>query len=319
MVAVTARTLATMLGAFVLVSLMASWVNPAMDAMVWLVDLRSWPGGVRVAMLLGAAAMWLAFAVRPAGARSWRGRATLSVTGLIAAVALLDAARFLWLLHAGHVQTTLPMPMPMSLGVFAALAVIVLAHRQPPRHVPRIRAAAGVLATTCIALLGFTLGQMFTFGKTDYRRGAHAIVVFGARAYADGRPSDALADRVRTACDLYHAGYAPLLVMSGGPGDGDIHETQAMRRMAMSLGVPDEAIQLDPTGVNTRATVAATATSVRLMAVSHFYHLPRVKLTYQRAGVDVFTVPARERYTLTKMPLLIAREVAAIWYYAFTA
>ena len=30
---------------------------------------------------------------------------------------------------------------------------------------------------------------------------------------------------------------------------------------------------------------------------------------------DVYTVPAQERYTLRKMPMLIAREVAALWLY----
>jgi hypothetical protein len=36
---------------------------------------------------------------------------------------------------------------------------------------------------------------------------------------------------------------------------------------------------------------------------------------YQRRGLEVFTVPAEERYTLTKMPILMAREVVAMWVY----
>jgi len=51
------------------------------------------------------------------------------------------------------------------------------------------------------------------------------------------------------------------------------------------------------------------------MTVSHFYHLPRVKMTYQRFGLIVYTVPADEAYTLTKMPFLVAREVIALWSY----
>jgi len=165
------------------------------------------------------------------------------------------------------------------------------------------------------------LALMWTFGKADYRRPADAIVVFGARAYADGRPSDALADRVHTAIALYEAGYAPRLIMSGGPGDGAFHETDTMRQMALDAGVPADAIRVDRDGLNTDATVAntprllASSTDARLLAVSHGYHLPRVKLAYQRAGVEVFTVPAHERYMLTKMPLLMAREVAAWWVY----
>src|SRR6185503_7842801 len=93
-------------------------------------------------------------------------------------------------------------------------------------------------------------------GKTEYRRHADAIIVFGARAYADGRPSDALADRVRTACQLYHEGWAKKLILSGGPGDGAIHETESMRRLAIQLGIPADAVLLDPQGLNTRATLA---------------------------------------------------------------
>ena len=48
---------------------------------------------------------------------------------------------------------------------------------------------------------------------------------------------------------------------------------------------------------------------------SEFYHLPRIKLAYQRAGWDVFTVPAKESYLLRQMPYNMAREVAAMWVY----
>jgi uncharacterized SAM-binding protein YcdF (DUF218 family) len=53
----------------------------------------------------------------------------------------------------------------------------------------------------------------------------------------------------------------------------------------------------------------------RVLAVSHFYHLPRVKLSYQRAGREVYTVPAKETYLLRQMPYNMAREVAALWVY----
>ena len=49
--------------------------------------------------------------------------------------------------------------------------------------------------------------------------------------------------------------------------------------------------------------------------MSHAYHLPRVKLAYQRAGWEVFTVPAVETRQLTQKPRLVAREVAALWWY----
>ena len=162
---------------------------------------------------------------------------------------------------------------------------------------------------------------MFCFGKTDYRRPADIAVVLGARVYADGRPSDALAVRVRTACQLYRDGLVRKLLVSGGPGDGAVHETEAMKRMAIGLGVKDQDILVDAGGLNTQATVKdsrpvfSQLRAPRILVVSHFYHLPRIKMAYQRAGWEVYTVPARESYLLRQMPLFLAREVAAFWVY----
>ncbi len=50
-----------------------------------------------------------------------------------------------------------------------------------------------------------------------------------------------------------------------------------------------------------------------VVAVSHAYHLPRVRLEFDRAGLAAFTVPARETRILAKMPWFAAREVAGWW------
>ncbi|MEY2427479.1 MAG: hypothetical protein QOJ40_364, partial [Verrucomicrobiota bacterium] len=178
------------------------------------------------------------------------------------------------------------------------------------------------IAAVCALCLGvFPLAQMFCFGKTDYRRPADIAVVPGARVYSDGRASDALADRVRTACQLYHQGLTRKLLFSGGAGDGAIHETESMKRMAIKLGVREEDILVDEAGLNTQATVKNSEAifsqlhASRVLVVSHFYHLPRIKMAYQRDGWDVYTVPAKESYFLRQMPYNMAREVAALWVY----
>ena len=167
----------------------------------------------------------------------------------------------------------------------------------------------------------FPIMQMLCFGSTDYARRADVAIVLGARAYADGTASAPLEDRVRTACDLYRTGQVRWLLMTGGPGDGDIHETEAMRRLAMQLGVPADRILRDEHGVNTEASAEQTTKLLELhgfdraLVVSHGYHLPRVKLAYQRQGVEVFTVPAKERHRLRAKPVYVAREIAAMWWY----
>jgi uncharacterized SAM-binding protein YcdF (DUF218 family) len=91
--------------------------------------------------------------------------------------------------------------------------------------------------------------------------------------------------------------------------------------MAVALGVKPDDILLDPGGLNTQATVRNTESlfprlhASRILVVSHFYHLPRIKLTYQRTGWEVYTVPAKESYLLRQLPYNMAREIAATWVY----
>jgi uncharacterized SAM-binding protein YcdF (DUF218 family) len=70
--------------------------------------------------------------------------------------------------------------------------------------------------------------------------------------------------------------------------------------------------------VNTESTARNTAallqSPARILAVSHFYHLPRIKMTYQRYGREVYTVPCIDSVPLS-MPFNVAREVAAFWRY----
>jgi uncharacterized SAM-binding protein YcdF (DUF218 family) len=147
-------------------------------------------------------------------------------------------------------------------------------------------------------------------------------VVLGAGVDAQGRPSLALSDRVETACRLYHEGLAPLLIFSGGPGPAaGVHETDAMRDLALARGVPPHAIVLDRDGLTTDATVRNTEEIFdarrlkRVLVVSHNYHLPRVKLAYRRVGHEVYTVPAEQSRGLVRTPYYVAREVAALWVY----
>lgn len=280
------RTVSLLLGLFAVASARGA-------ENLWWLDLRPLPPWL--AALPGAVLLFHALAPRRA-----RRLVAATVVALLAVAMANTAAYYRLPLRAAP-------PVPFSAVVFLLLLLVL---RSPRVRHPRLVAvvASGVLA------VGFPLAQAWFFGKTDYRRPADAIVVFGARCYADGRPSQSLEDRVRTGCDLYREGWAPRLVLSGGPGDGAVHETEAMRRLALELGVPESAIELDPAGLSTRATVA-NGRAGAVLAVSHFWHLPRVKLAYRSAGRTAYTVPAREAYTISKTPYLMLREVAAFWWY----
>jgi vancomycin permeability regulator SanA len=237
---------------------------------------------------------------------------------LLLAVVLFNAGEYYWLLRRGDFASKFPLP--FSLLLAAGLLTVIAALGKPPGALGRW-GLAKLLASLAVLAVLFPLVQILCFGKTDYRRQADAAIVFGARAYADGTCSEALTNRVATAVKLYHDGSVGRLIMSGGPGDGAVTEPQAMRDLAVRLGVPAERIVLDESGLNTRASVQNVHRLLdrmqahRLLAVSHFYHLPRVKMAFQRQGLTVYTVPAEEPRMLSALPVLIAREVGAIWAY----
>jgi uncharacterized SAM-binding protein YcdF (DUF218 family) len=291
-----------------------------MGATQWWLDLRwmpAWMAAVFQCLVAGTFVAISVMGLRRGIRRVW----AIATIAAVIAIAMANAAIYFRLVAAELIRPTglaVPLSGVVAVGLGVALAILL---REPQQVSDRRKRWLGAVIGAGVCAVLFPLGQMYCFGKTDYRRQASAAVVFGARAYSDGRPSDALADRVRTGCELYREGWVDFLIFSGGPGDGEIHETESMRRMAVDLGVPEAAIVIDDAGLNTEATVQHTAELLReqnigrVLAVSHFYHLPRVKMTYQQAGMEVYTVPAKERYTLTKMPWLMAREVAAFWVY----
>jgi uncharacterized SAM-binding protein YcdF (DUF218 family) len=293
------RGLAIFLGVFTLLNVAGDLRFRGSDANLWWIDFTPLPAWASRLVLVLLAIVLLA------NKRYIEAKALILLTLLFA---VANAVHFYVLLAKGAIHSSVPIP--VSLFIVAALVVILLPEREPPRK-------RAVIATVIACAIAFPLAQISLFGATDYRRQADVIVVFGARAYANGDPSDALADRVRTAAALYRKGLAPRLFFSGGPGDGTFDEPASMTRYAQSLGVPATAIVCDSQGVNTESTVrnaVATSRGERILAVSHFYHLPRIKMTFQRYGVNVYTVPS-ETSMLRGMPFNLVREDVAFWAY----
>ena len=282
-------------------------------------------------MLLGTAGvLMLGYVIWPL-MRGWRRRLTAAVLGLLAAVAMGNAVMVGGLWWRGEIMMGVPVPvslvMALALGWVGwgawrgAESPAVNEHRSGRWWRERGLEVTGILGVAAVCAVLFPLLQMVLFGKTDYRRPADVIVVLGAAVYADGRPSPALADRVRTACALYRQGYAGQIVMTGGPGHGAVDEPAAMCKLARAGGVPAEALRTDTGGLNTQASVDnfleqfTRAGKPRVLVVSHFWHLPRIKMTFARQGLEVYTVPAQERYMLRQTPYLMLRETAALWVY----
>jgi vancomycin permeability regulator SanA len=313
-----ARGFAAFIGGFTLLNVVGARRAVNFDASHWWINAELLPAMWWQLLLLAGALSLIAFAVNNRLA-PWRRYVTALFTTLFLAVTVINGITFYGLLVDHRIEAAVPVPLSFLFSGALALILWSVCHATP-KNTRRTKWKVIVATTVACALL-FPLTQIFFFGKTDYRRRADVAVVFGARAYASGKPSDALADRVRTACDLYREGTVSKLIFSGGPGDGAIHETESMRRFATDLGVNEKDIVLDAQGLSTQATVKNTIPLIeelgggRVLAVSHYFHLPRIKMTYQRGGVEVYTIPAKESYLLRRTPLLLIRETAAWWVY----
>ncbi|NUP07512.1 MAG: YdcF family protein [Polyangiaceae bacterium] len=213
-----------------------------------------------------------------------------------------------------------------ALALLSVVFVITLLHDKRPEGPVRYRYVF-LVAGAALALVALPAAQMAGSAHARYERPADAVVVLGARVYANGSPSLALADRVHTACDLMNRGLAPKLILSGGPGDGAFHETDTMRRMAIECGVPEDAIEIDRDGLSTRHTAQHVASlfargsvdhgrpKPRALVVSHDYHLARVRFAFDASGVSALTVPAAETRPLIGWPYFAAREIPGFWAY----
>lgn len=319
------RFLAAIVAAFALVNLIGAAASRRFSAAYILFHVPGAPGLADACLALLAVALgWSAFGpVRRRAVAGLLGGAL----GALSALAGYNAMEFYGLVERGQIKTAWPVPLSLVLMVYIALHVRLCL---VPRYRARGTAARSRLAfsgagavAACAAALAGLIFHVHALGLTDYRRPADAIVVLGAGVYADGTPSEALTERVLTAVELYKEGLAPTLIMSGGTGPNGQSETRAMRALARRAGVPDEAIIEDGEGRNTAATarnveeIARERGFSRVLAVSHYFHLPRIRLLFGRQGVACYTVPADEGETLLLgTPYYVLRETAGlVWGY----
>ncbi len=124
-------------------------------------------------------------------------------------------------------------------------------------------------------------------------------IVFGAGLYRDGSPTPVLRDRLATAAELYALGKVEKLLFSGDNRTVYYNEPEAMRRYALQLGVPAEAIVLDYAGLRTYDTCYRARHIFQVesaILVTQRFHLPRALYLCSRLGIRAEGVPADRQY-----------------------
>lgn len=141
------------------------------------------------------------------------------------------------------------------------------------------------------------------------------IVLGGGLNPIDGTPRATLAYRLDRAAELYEAGFAPRIVVSGGQGaDEPISEAESMRRYLVALGVPDEVIELEDKSTNTQQNMEYSKAIMdaegyhSALIVTSDYHLWRALQLAQRAGISASGAGSRNSSTLLYTLKNLARE-----------
>lgn len=175
----------------------------------------------------------------------------------------------------------------------------------------------GMIVTIAAILPGWLLARRYASSmlEPDSTPQRPVAIVFGAGLRSDGRPTRVLDDRVRTAAELYHAGSAGKLLLSGATQRADRHETDAMLELAMQLGVPEEHIWLDYEGTRTFETCARALeiwSVAQAILVTQRFHLPRALLICDGMGMDVVgAIADRRTYSRPTMTFWQLREIPA--------
>ncbi len=120
-------------------------------------------------------------------------------------------------------------------------------------------------------------------------------IVFGAGLLRNGAVTPELSERVEQAAQLYFAHKVDKLLFSGDNRVVSHNEPGAMRKYALQLGVPEDAIVQDYAGRRTYDTCyrARAIFGVRTaVLVTQSYHLPRALYTCNLLGIDAVGVPA---------------------------
>ena len=163
-------------------------------------------------------------------------------------------------------------------------------------------------------LLGF-LGAALVFGINAYvvhTGGKHilsqekaaqlpdmdCILVLGCQVLPDGKPSHMLEDRLKRAIELYKAGAAPKILMSGDNGTQYYDEVNVMKNYAIAAGVPSEDIFMDHAGFSTYESVyraQAIFGVKRMIVVTQKYHLYRALYIAGAFGIEAYGVDGAYR------------------------
>jgi uncharacterized SAM-binding protein YcdF (DUF218 family) len=143
---------------------------------------------------------------------------------------------------------------------------------------------------------------------------ADVIVVLGGatRGYAHQSVLPDLnqqADRLVYAAQLYKAGKAPILLLTGGVLEGSLSEARQMQDVLSVMGIPSRAMLLEADSHNTHDNAVFSATMLRaqgvhrILLVTSAFHMRRARALFEAQGLEVVPAPTDFQQVTAREPI----------------
>lgn len=135
--------------------------------------------------------------------------------------------------------------------------------------------------------------RILTVEQAASLKDVDCIVVLGCKVENNGNLSGMLQDRMQRALELYKAGAAPKLLVSGDHGREDYNEVGAMKNYAVKNGVSSENVFMDHAGFSTYETVYRAKEvfeAKKVIIVTQKYHLHRALYIAEQLGIEAYGV-----------------------------
>jgi uncharacterized SAM-binding protein YcdF (DUF218 family) len=163
-------------------------------------------------------------------------------------------------------------------------------------------------------LLGGALERAYPYRPPADMPQADAIVVLGGNT-ANDRPNwflpyerETAVRRFQTAAQLYTAGRAPKIVLSGGALSGDVSEAQGMAHALRQSGIPESALILENFSRTTYENATLTEDELKdhklgtVLLVTSALHMPRAMAAFRKQGVVAIAAPSQPQIVLPPEP-----------------
>lgn len=169
--------------------------------------------------------------------------------------------------------------------------------------------------------------MIHTTGRVNHAESADVIVILGAGLNEEGHAGYALTRRATHAANLYHQGYADMIICTGGVADNQTRsEADGCFDVLVSHAVPESAILIETESASTEENALFVEPILEahnfesIIIVSDSYHVFRARYIFQSIGIDTISLSPVSSALIRGYPTYessVIREILALHWQVF--